>query len=359
MELGDKKNIRRWLVSARWDLLVFVTPVLIAVLFSIYWSEYSDTDRTPIWAFLLLIIAFDVSHVWASAYRTYFDTHEIRRRPLLYLGILPPCFIFSLLVHYYDPIIFWTIIAYIALWHFVRQPYGFVAMYRLLRKEGNKIDQWLDQLSIYVAALGPILAWHASPERQFDWFGHNEQFILRIPEEYKLLIATIYFGFALVYLVRQIYLILFTRAFNLGKQVIIGLTWVTWALGIAISDPLISAAFINLFHGIPFLAITWLYGHNKYQKGLLGSIFKTKNLQWFFLIVFIPAFLEEGLWDSIFWGQYSSIFPSLLIPNNNEFLLSFLCALLIMPQLVHYILDAFIWKMNSTNPDLRKYLGLL
>ena len=349
---------RKWLVSAPWDITIFAGPFLIAVVFSHYWWHLGEGDKTPLWSFLLLIVAFDVAHVWATAYRTYLDPQELRRRPQLYLGILAPTLLSAMLLHFYDAILFWTVIAYIAIWHFVRQPYGFIVIYKFLQKETSSIDFHLDRLSVYVAAIGPILAWHASPERQFDWFGHGEKFIVTLPESFKFYIALIYFGFALVYSLRQLYLI-WRGHFNFGKQMVMILTWATWAIGISISNPLISAAFINLFHGIPFLGVTWLYGNSKYRSGFLGAIFRTKNLAWFFILIFLPAMIEEGLWDAIFWHQYSSIFPTLFIGETNSLVMSACCALLIMPQLIHYILDVFIWKMDSSNPDLRKHLSLL
>ncbi len=349
---------RKWLISAAWDIAVFAGPLLIAIVFSYFWLRLGSNEKPPLWTFLFLIVAFDVAHVWATAYRTYLDPNEIRRRPQLYLGILVPTLVVSVLLHLYDPIIFWTVIAYIAIWHFVRQPYGFIVIYKFLHKENNSIDFHLDRLSVYIAALMPILAWHASPERQFDWFGHGEQFLIKLPESFKLPVLIIYIGFAIVYLFRQSYL-LWIGKLNYGKQLVMLLTWITWAVGISVSNPLISAAFINLFHGIPFLAITWLYGNNKYKTGFLSIVFQTKNLALFFLLIFIPAFIEEGLWDAIFWHEYSFIFPVIFTNNTDNFTLSICCALLIMPQLIHYILDAFIWKMDSSNPDLRQHLGLL
>ena len=61
----------------------------------------------------------------------------------------------------------------------------------------------------------------------------------------------------------------------------------------------------------------------------------------------------------MFFSIISFIFPLIFIDNSNNYILSICCALLIMPQLIHYILDAFIWKMDSSNPDLRQHLGLL
>ena len=39
--------------------------------------------------------------------------------------------------------------------------------------------------------------------------------------------------------------------------------------------------------------VTWLYGNSKYKVGLLGKIFRTKNLTLFLLLIFMPAFIEK------------------------------------------------------------------
>ncbi len=66
-------------------------------------------------------------------------------------------------------LIFWRILAYLAVFHFVRQQYGWVALYRRKNGEG-KDGRLLDAAAIYGATLTPLLFWHAHLPRRFQWF---------------------------------------------------------------------------------------------------------------------------------------------------------------------------------------------
>ena len=89
---------RRWLVSVWWDITIFAGPLILAIGFSYFWWQSGSSEKAPLWTFLFLIVAFDVAHVWATAYRTYLDPIEVRRRPQLYLGILGPALLISVLL---------------------------------------------------------------------------------------------------------------------------------------------------------------------------------------------------------------------------------------------------------------------
>ncbi len=69
---------RRWIVSERFDLAILLIPFAasLASLFALRFQR----EAVPLWAFLILIVAFDVSHVWATVYVTYFDREVFRRR---------------------------------------------------------------------------------------------------------------------------------------------------------------------------------------------------------------------------------------------------------------------------------------
>eukprot|EP01050_Picozoa_sp_SAG11_P030036 SAG11_NODE_8710_length_985_cov_0.955982_3_plen_175_part_00 len=43
----------------------------------------------------------------------------------------------------------------------------------------DPLDYRLDYWTLMAAALGPVLLWHATPTRRFDWFGFGEEFIGR------------------------------------------------------------------------------------------------------------------------------------------------------------------------------------
>src|SRR4051794_10965098 len=62
-----------WLFGPATDIGVFAGSALGSVLFLALTRALGFEGETPVWAFLLLVVAIDVSHVWATLYRVYFD----------------------------------------------------------------------------------------------------------------------------------------------------------------------------------------------------------------------------------------------------------------------------------------------
>ncbi|MCC6137443.1 MAG: hypothetical protein IT287_02335, partial [Bdellovibrionaceae bacterium] len=66
-----------WLKSAPFDLSFILLPSLFSVLFAFYFSTTSeDSSSLPLWAWLLFVLAIDVSHVYSTLFRTYFNSNE-------------------------------------------------------------------------------------------------------------------------------------------------------------------------------------------------------------------------------------------------------------------------------------------
>ena len=55
---------------------------------------------------------------------------EVRRRPFLYFGTPVLAFLAGAMLYSLGSMVFWRVLAYLAVWHFVRQQYGWVALYR-------------------------------------------------------------------------------------------------------------------------------------------------------------------------------------------------------------------------------------
>ncbi|MDH5490656.1 MAG: hypothetical protein OEY14_01655 [Myxococcales bacterium] len=356
---------RRWIVSARFDLWILGLPLIASILSLATLGV--EGEEIPLWAFLSLIVAFDVAHVWATLYLTYLDGRVVRARPWLLWLPLPLSFLIAYRLHAHSASLFWTLLAYVAIYHFIKQQWGFIALYKARARERSRFDYALDRLTLWAGALGPVMLWHASPARQFDWFNAGESFIGTIPEALRpdLLIAM--GGIGATYLIRQLTLWARGVPLNVGKNLWMASAWLSWSIGIGLSDhPLVSAAFLNLFHGIPFLALVWYRSHRnaaiRPPQDRRGIFLRwiTRRRRWliFYALVLLPAILEETLWDGLVWRVYLPELLSLGPASEDQIGLSFWIALLSLPQIVHYFLDAFIWKLDGSNPDLREALEL-
>ena len=118
-------------------------------------------------------------------------------------------------------------------------------------------------------------------------------------------------------------------------------------------------------HGIPYMALIWVFGRNQrdlqktpYVQPRLASLFQWKFVPIYMLMLFALAFVEEGLWDGLIWREHASFFAAFrLLPQAvPEDIMVWLIPLLALPQAVHYILDAFIWKHDLKDSEWKKIL---
>ena len=83
-----------------------------------------------------------------------------------------------------------------------------------------------------------------------------------------------------------------------GKNLVMVASWISWGVGISMADsPIISAAFINLLHGIPFLAI--VCGEvNSGKSSLINGLFNEELCE----VNALPE-TKKVLWYQ--WGEQS------------------------------------------------------
>jgi hypothetical protein len=354
-------NSCRWLVSARFDVGFFVAPALVSV--AVLWlspAELLTRDDLPVWAWLLLIPMIDVSHVYASLYRTYFDRAEFRRRQALYSTVPAAAFVVATLLYSVDPRLFWRLLAYVAVWHFVRQQYGFLALYRHRCGERGRWEGRLDATLLYLTTLYPLLYWHTHLPRMFAWFVEGD-FVALQATAVASGVGWAYVVCALAYTAKEGARLLAGRAPNVGKNLVLLTTALTWYVGIVHYDSDYAFTVTNVVaHGIPYVALVWIYCQHKWSAQIAGGWLRIiSQPRWagaFVALLVMLALLEEALWDLLVWGDHPAIFGGRghVLAFGDSPLLPFVVGLLAIPQVTHYVLDGFIWKMN---PDLKAHLG--
>lgn len=355
-----------WIFSAPLDLLVFLGPILLSALLLPILAG-AEREHTPLWAYVGFVVAVDVAHVWATLFRTYLDTAELRRRPALYTLPIPIILIISFLLFRQGSWLFWTAAAYFAIFHFIRQDYGFLALYRHRAGETELIDRRLDALALTAGALGPVLLWHASPSRRFDWFGAGERFLFGqggLSPALRPIILGLWGLAAALWLGRLIQRARAGRPVSRGKVLFMVLVHLRWSIGSLFDHPLVSLAFINLFHGLPFVALVWRCVERGWRERepetwserLLSSLALSRRW-WIYLIILIALALGEELtWEVLVWRDYLPADAALALPELGRNGTALAVSVLALPQLLHYFLDGFIWKMDGSNPGLREWL---
>lgn len=308
-------------------------------------------NSLPASLWLALVVFVDVGHVYSTFYRTYADREKVKAQATLYLGLPVLLFVLGVLLHSVSPWLFWRAMAYLAVFHFVRQQYGFFKIY--VRK--NDFPGWkvkLDKLSIYAATLLPVAYWHFAANRNFNWFVKGDFFVSGGNPLLAQASQVLFYAMVGVYLLSEIYIASRQQSINLQKNAIFAGTALSWYLGIVYFNSDFAFTLLNvLCHGIPYIALVWVHGKKTASRpdaGLPAKLFKTYALPLFLLPLLAIAYFEEGLWDALVWKENADLFPLFnrvdLAPGRA--LLNLLVPLLSLPQLFHYVIDGFIWKLR-------------
>jgi len=344
---------RYWLFSAPVDLSAFLGSALVSLLALAYgaYAGLLDAD-TPSGAWIPFILLIDVAHVYATGFRVYFDGEELRRRPLLYFGAPLIGFVIGLLLYTESPLLFWRCLAYLAVFHFVRQQYGWVMLYRTKRGEKDRMGKTIDTVAIYLATIYPLVYWHANLPREFWWF--LERDFQAIPQSVVTALFPIYCLALLAYLANSI-LAWRKGEGNPGKDLVMLTTVVCWYVGIVVFNSDYSFTVTNVvIHGVPyFVLIYWYMRQRSAQKSAATG--KQLSSPWRTVIllvgaVWMLAFVEEMFWDRTMWRERPWLFGEGWRPEVIGGWQAVIVALLATPQLTHYILDGFIWRRGS-NPN--------
>lgn len=356
-----------WLFSNWADLLILFAPVWI--LWGVFFSNsaYFVGQEMPIWAWVLFIVGLDVSHVWSSLFRTYLDKEEFATHKVLL--ILTPILVIliSVLLISFSIEWFWRIMAYLAVFHFIKQQYGFVALYKMKAGENRKqllSDKWV----IYFATIYPVVFWHFNSTAQFNWFVQHDFFELHSLAKNQAFIQQLFsIGNWVYWMVIGTWVFLEIRArikgniISTGKILWVLTTAVNWWFGIVYynSDVIFSISNV-VAHGIPYMALIYFYGLKKKELKTGFSQKVSWKFKWIIILIatiFIAAIVEEYFWDMLVYREHDVFFEQIYPYNwdqlTNHWAVIIAIAILAMPQQVHYIVDGFIWKMNDKNPYLK------
>ncbi|MFN7971814.1 MAG: hypothetical protein U0166_05630 [Acidobacteriota bacterium] len=351
---------RAWLVSPRWDLAMLLAPSLLAFGLLAFGAARALLHAAlPAWIWIGTVVFVDVAHVWATAYRVYLDPREMAARPGLALGVPALAYVTGVVLYTATSSGFWRVLAYLAVIHFVRQQYGWVALAGRRRGASSHLDRYRDAAAIDSATIYPLLYWHAHLPREIAWLIDGD-FIPGLPAWVAAAAWPLHLAITGAYVARQVVLVARGRAISIGKNIVIATTWLTWYVGIVAFDSDYAFTVTNvLVHGIPYIGFVWIHGRQRWtgQSGPVARLFQARALPFFLLPLLGVAFAEEWLWDRSVWHEHGALFPGAALHPGPE-VLALLVPLLALPQAVHYVLDGFVWRVRPHNAALVTTLGL-
>jgi hypothetical protein len=356
-----------WLKNAAFDLPLILLPSLFSVLVAAIFADgWGPEYKMPLWAWLVFVLGIDVAHVYSTLFRTYFNSHEFRENKLLLTLIPLGAWLVGVVLYWMDDSFFWRILAYVAVFHFIRQQYGFLRLYSRFETQ-TWIERRLDAGVIYLATLYPILFWHAHQPRSFHWFVDGD-FVSGIPVWISSAAGWIYCAVLVSYIANEIHQTTRGRSFNLPKNLVILGTAISWYFGIVYFNGDMIFTITNVVsHGIPYMALVWLYGERQKSRSdapliagrfSYGLFFSRFSVPLFFGLLLLFGFVEEGLWANLVWREHLQVFGlfSSLPSITSKDTLSWLVPLLTLPQATHYVLDGFIWKLKDSEANWQKVL---
>ena len=165
----SKATEHKWLFSRNTDLGVFLGSAVVSLLLlAVGWRLGILHSDSPEWTWVTAILMIDVAHVWSTSFRTYFDVEELKSRLWLYLSVPVLGYVFGVALYSEGRMVFWTVLAYVAVFHFVRQQYGWVALYRRKNGETSRFTFWIDTVAVYAATIYPLIFWMSSSPQQLQ-----------------------------------------------------------------------------------------------------------------------------------------------------------------------------------------------
>ncbi|HEU4387407.1 MAG TPA: hypothetical protein VFV34_06390 [Blastocatellia bacterium] len=349
-DIGTGGQSGYWLFSARIDLFAFLGSA-IASFVALWIGSRAGVLRggTPDWAWIPAVLLIDVAHVYSTGFRVYYDKREFLRRPWLY-GMVPAIgLILGVALYSEGELVFWRALAYLAVFHFVRQQYGWVALYRARVGERDRFGLIVDGAAIYLATIYPLIYWHSHLPRRFWWFLTND--FAAIPAVAASVIEPLYWFALAAYCVRSLYLGIVRKHWNPGKDIVLVTTAACWYVGIVGYNSDYAFTVTNvIIHGVPYLALMYWYGRSRLVRAGGRGPFRlfAHGPAFFLLLLWSLAYVEEMFWDRGVWHDRSWFFGTSWDLGDIRIVL---VPLLALPQLAHYVLDGFIWRRKS-NPDL-------
>ena len=351
-----------WIYSPKFDLSAIIGPPVVITAIVLAWgNKIAAMQNTPTWLWIFLVLGIDVAHVYSSLFRTYFDRDEFQRRKTLYLVVPATCWVGGIALYgFLGPVFFWSCVAYFAIYHFVRQQYGFLMLYRRGEPVGD-LGYRIDQVAIYMATIYPLVYWHTY-SRNFQWFSDFE--VIRIPSLWPdHIFRAIYVVSIGAFLIKEVHRWIRTGSLNAGKCLLLIATAAAWGTGIIVFNGDLTFTLINIIsHGIPYMALIWIYQYRKrasktHAENRFLRFFQLKYIPIYVLALVAFAYFEEGIWDWFIWQEHRNIFGSVHVAASATILV-ILVPLLTMPQVTHYVLDAYIWRVNKRGKEeVRSVIG--
>ncbi len=384
-----------WYKNATFDLLFLTSPYLLTCLVLVFIPFQTENELHTFWAiaplywWFVMEIVFDGAHAWSTLYRTVFDSETMETHERKFWLLLPlVSFVVIFIFGFISKEALLRFLFYSVYYHGVKQLYGIISLYRTRHKINHgeltdlqenhfkKMAFW-DRVMINCCFFVPFFLWHfqAHPDLEI---------IFRLDADYvrEFFLSSQYFTGIAGFSWREIGLIILAIGVGLptirwswlhfSNVVDVPVGKIVWVYANIITfiflfwfNPthVLAMDLLLVVHALPYMALVALYRYKKYElehkESLPVAKFITSGWKSWGL-VFMAAVVQVFLLDLIFL-QFS--FGAWIVPHetiqyiqNSSWLRGALCGLLFLPNVTHYLVDAYIWRFDGKNPHLFQFM---
>lgn len=326
------KTIDKHFFSPKLDFIAFSTYIPIVLIYLVLSTFNLDfTQSLPISMMFLGWLLVDGSHVYSTLFITYFDKEAFQESKTKL--ILTPVLLLAIncLLFYIKPLYFYRFLANLAMFHFIRQEFGWM---KIASRLDDQLPDWIarvDRYCSYVMTVAPMALIMTRIDR--TWYAKGDLFM--IPEWLGNGIFMLLLPAVTIFLGVNIYHTYKTKTFNTAKLLVFINTMVSWYIAkIAGIHPTVAMFIIFMAHGIPYLFIAF-----KAERVSDKVPFLKKMGAWKYLAMYLFC---VGIWLVAAQLHHNKVFRPFKTPGN--FTGYFIIALAWTPAMSHFVIDGFIWK---------------
>jgi hypothetical protein len=383
-----------WFKNAKFDLLFLTSPYIMTCLVLLI-PFHTESELASFWAiapfywWFVIDIVFDWAHVWSTLYRTVFDGDTMNTHNKGFWVSLPIIsFIVIFIFGFISKEILLRFLFYSVYYHGVKQLYGIISLYRTRHKLNSgelseaenlhfkKMAFW-DRVMVNCCFFVPFFLWHfrAHPGLNIifrldqayirDFFLSPEYFAGVFGYSWNEIGALVLFLFVGLPTLRWSWL-------HFSKIVEIPIGKVIWVYANVItyialfwfnSTHILAMDLLLVVHALPYMALIALYRYKMQEeeteeaptiKSFIFSGWKSWGL------VFVAAVFQVFLLDVVFLqvsiGAYFAPVSFLNMVQTSPWVRGTVCGLLFLPNVTHFLVDAYIWRFDGKNPHLFQYM---
>jgi hypothetical protein len=332
------------LFGSRADVVLFVGPIVAAASAVAVHHAHGGGPEVGLVPWLVFVAFIDVGHVWSTLWVSLLHGAQRRAHAQHFGALALVLYGVGVALHAgLGALAFWRVVAYGACFHFVRQQVGWVHLARARAGELDVPGARLDAAVTTLAAVEPLAYWHVHG-RSFGWLVAGD--FVRLAPLTLTLVRAAFVGAVVLFVVRE------AQAarrgdVHLGKLLVVASTAVGWHLAIEVADSdYVFTAFNVLAHAAPYVHLVATRSEPDTVAG--ASVLGVVPALLFLGVLLTLGLGEELAWDALVWGEH--FFSE--TPRWARESASAIVPLLALPQLVHYALDALLWRRRH-EPSLR------